>query len=492
MRTGRPSVEDRTSHKSKAPITGESKSSSSQEIKRLLRLAEKGDLEAQTTLGEAYCDLEQYPEAIKWFRKAAAKDWILAQIAMGDMYYDGLGVQQNYEKAVDWYRKAAEQGDSEGEHSLGEMYRDGLGVTQDFAEAFIWYKRAAEKGSASAQNSLALMYELGAGVPQDYGKAQKWYARAAEKGEPFAQYNLGLVHLYGLGISADHEEALRWFRKSAEQDNEDAKIAVEHLEIMERQFKEMGIGDRSKYERVAKLLLRIPRSAAESPEFWGWIVKGQEPSKKDANKFFLACIIDYRMSADLVWENVRKAVEEKMRDPEKLWEFITSFSEKEWSSKKKEYALHWLTNAHMRAWYIGNDLVTLYDGDARKIWQNQTPNTVYDRLQRLGKHGAGENISNMIIGALLDTGQIKGMGDVKADTHVRRVLGRVFFGTEFKANESSKVVELARTIFPENPWLLDQPLYFLGGGACDATNPNCRGCYLRAECSFFNKGRRKS
>ena len=45
-------------------------------------------------------------------------------------------------------RKAAEQGDASAQLMLGLMYYNGIGVTQDLFEAAFWLRRAAEQGDA--------------------------------------------------------------------------------------------------------------------------------------------------------------------------------------------------------------------------------------------------------------------------------------------------------------------------------------------------------
>jgi endonuclease III len=90
----------------------------------------------------------------------------------------------------------------------------------------------------------------------------------------------------------------------------------------------------------------------------------------------------------------------------------------------------------------------------------------------------------MAVGALMDTGHLHGRGDVKVDIHVRRVLGRIVRGKEFAAEEASNVLELTRSMHPENPWLLDRPLYRLGQSACVAGTPKCSSCFLRPACAY--------
>ena len=51
-----------------------------------------------------------------------------AQSDLGDMYENGKGVLQDYKEAVKWYRLAAEQGDEFARSNLGIMYENGRGV----------------------------------------------------------------------------------------------------------------------------------------------------------------------------------------------------------------------------------------------------------------------------------------------------------------------------------------------------------------------------
>ena len=78
-------------------------------------------------------------------------------------------------------RALAEQGDARAQVYLGFMYVNGLGVPQDNVEAVWWYRRAAEQGSADAQSNLGFMYGTGAGVPPDYVAAHMWFNLAAAR-----------------------------------------------------------------------------------------------------------------------------------------------------------------------------------------------------------------------------------------------------------------------------------------------------------------------
>ena len=110
------------------------------------------------------------------------------------MYHNGYGVVQNYTEAVNWYRKSAEQGYAEAQNNLGWMYQNGYGVAQSYTEAVNWFRKSAEQGYAEAQYNLGAMYANGDGVAQNYTEAVKWFRKSAEQGYAEAQNNLGWMY----------------------------------------------------------------------------------------------------------------------------------------------------------------------------------------------------------------------------------------------------------------------------------------------------------
>ena len=134
------------------------------------KAAEQGIPPAQFFLGLMYYRghgvLQDYVEAMKWFRKAAEQGTFRvdegsrayevrleqdgAQYNLGLMYYRGHGVLQDYVEAMKWFRKAAEQGKAHAQWYLGEMYAKGEGVTQDEVEGYAWYLLANVKTPAEA------------------------------------------------------------------------------------------------------------------------------------------------------------------------------------------------------------------------------------------------------------------------------------------------------------------------------------------------------
>lgn len=172
-------------------------------------------------------DLEFVPELIK---KIAEQGNAIGQVDLGNMYYNGTGVEENHEEAVKWFRKAAEQGSYRGQYALGTMYYLGTGVEKNYAEAVKWYRKATEHGNFIAMELLGSLFEHGKGVEQDYKEAVKCYRKAAEHGNFIAMKLLGSMFEQGKGIEQDYEEAVKWYKKAAEKGHPDEpKEALERL-----------------------------------------------------------------------------------------------------------------------------------------------------------------------------------------------------------------------------------------------------------------------
>ena len=149
-----------------------------------------------------------------------------AQVAQGDLFYNGEGDKKDFTQAVFWYTKAAEQGYAEGQYFLGYCYYAGEGVDQDFAKAVEWYEKAAEQNDARAQQKLGSCYYFGEGAEQNFEKAADLFIKSAEQGRPYAQYLLGFCYFHGQGVEKDQKLAAQWFAKSAEQGEMEAQFCI--------------------------------------------------------------------------------------------------------------------------------------------------------------------------------------------------------------------------------------------------------------------------
>ncbi len=77
-----------------------------------------------------------------------------AENALGNIYYLGLGVDQDYKKAREWYFKAALKGNAAACVNAGHLYSQGLGVPKDIMRTYAWFVHAKKAGSQEADNYL--------------------------------------------------------------------------------------------------------------------------------------------------------------------------------------------------------------------------------------------------------------------------------------------------------------------------------------------------
>lgn len=193
-------------------------------------------------------------------------------------YQNGVScyVAQNYPEAVKWYRKAADQGVAGAQFSLGVCYDFGDGVLQDHAEAVKWYRQAAAQGIAGAQNNLGNCYRDGHGVAQDQAEAIKWYRKAVVQGDARAQYNLGRCYLYGMGVAKNEAEGIMWLKKSLENGSGLAGFALgnhfsvaslipNYSEAVKYYRRAVQLGDTHSAGNLANVLERL-KEADTTPE----------------------------------------------------------------------------------------------------------------------------------------------------------------------------------------------------------------------------------
>ena len=162
--------------------------------------AEAGDKGATRTLAELYYlgreGVEQdFTEAARWYLKLAQRGDVRAQTTLGLMYFRGYGVQKDLQAALRWWSFAAAANDPGAQYNLGVAYENGYGVAQDYAQAVQWYTKAAERPPyhVQAQFNLGMLYHEGKGVAKDPVRAYFWVKVAALQGDELAQDRLPKV-----------------------------------------------------------------------------------------------------------------------------------------------------------------------------------------------------------------------------------------------------------------------------------------------------------
>jgi TPR repeat protein len=121
-------------------------------VVELPKPAPERKIDPLATADRAYAE-GNYSEAVTVLKPLAEKNNAKAQLRLGRLYLEGLGVERNEAEALKLFRKAAEQGENEARLRLGDMYAAGRGVPQSNFQAFVWYGVAAREGNAAAKNN---------------------------------------------------------------------------------------------------------------------------------------------------------------------------------------------------------------------------------------------------------------------------------------------------------------------------------------------------
>ena len=230
---------------------------------------DKNSLAAHLARGKKRREAGDYSGAAKAFEPAAIAGDPVAQVAIGDLYLYGKGVEQSYVKAHGWYVKAVKLGNAQAQHMLGVLYSNGWGVKRDSNLAMSWFEQSAQQGWAPGQYQLGLLLlnaqtdpaqmadglqwirkaamqglaeagfvlassiERGKGTsPSSIYDAMHWYREAAERGHAPGQFALAEIYLQGRPqVPRDLGEALKWFTRAADQGH---VVAQSNLATMHR------------------------------------------------------------------------------------------------------------------------------------------------------------------------------------------------------------------------------------------------------------------
>ncbi|MCI0508005.1 MAG: AgmX/PglI C-terminal domain-containing protein [Gammaproteobacteria bacterium] len=170
-----------------------------------------------------------------------------AQMLLGQLYFNGEGVEKDLKAAMYWYEKAAAQGFTDAQYRLGSLYFDGnYNIPKDYDNAYKWLQLAMESGHAEAKSKVEGLFKLetgkvvnlhespevlqqvassgnqharflysekllkGEGFPQDKAQAVAMLTEDAKQGFVKAQKRLGELYFYGDGVAQDYYEAYAW------------------------------------------------------------------------------------------------------------------------------------------------------------------------------------------------------------------------------------------------------------------------------------------
>jgi hypothetical protein len=182
-----------------------------------------------------------------------------AQYSLGRAYYGGSGIPVDDVEAVKWFHKSADQGNANAQFCLGSAYLWGNhGLPINYAEAIKWLKKAADQRHYRAEWLHDVAYCQNRGVPKDYTEAASWYRKSAEQGDHICQYMLGLALEKGEGIPRDYNEAYMWLNLSASNGH---KRSIKHRDELEAKMSGHQIAEAQKLSREWKPTKRLDQTS---------------------------------------------------------------------------------------------------------------------------------------------------------------------------------------------------------------------------------------
>lgn len=119
-----------------------------------------------------------------------------ANYFVGCIYEDGTNeVPKNLEYAFFYYQQSADEiGYLEGILALGKMYYHGMGTQKNYQNAFKYYKIVFEKNAHPvASFMLGRMYQYGEGVNKNLSLARDFYNLAIKSGNIYGMINLAML-----------------------------------------------------------------------------------------------------------------------------------------------------------------------------------------------------------------------------------------------------------------------------------------------------------
>ncbi len=178
-----------------------------------------------------------HSEAYRTLQELAEKEFLPAYTYLGDMSFNGLGIEASTPNAIKWYEKAvagsprfyaeAEKASFEkAAFALVKIYQEGLGVPANPAKVETFLKRVDEQtNSHRAQFQLFLYYKN-----SSIEEAMRYLEKSAEGGYSFAQFELGAFYEQGtVPFHKDYEKAAFWYFKAGLEGNRQAQRSLNRL-----------------------------------------------------------------------------------------------------------------------------------------------------------------------------------------------------------------------------------------------------------------------
>jgi len=150
-----------------------------------------------------------------------------AMLALGDMYFYGLGARVDYSKSRKWYKSAVAQSSTVAMSKLGQLYFHGLDTAQDFQRAQYYFELAGRDKDSESWCSLGCIYY----TMSDYEAVLECFENGHRSGSRHAAYLLGMMYYCGFGVEENQRKAKELVENAALQGD---RASISALDIWSR------------------------------------------------------------------------------------------------------------------------------------------------------------------------------------------------------------------------------------------------------------------
>lgn len=226
-------------------------------LEQLTSLATDGLAEAQTWLGLALLEERKTEEGLGWLKKSADGGSSEGQYALGQAYFEGLGLPVDKKESFRLFRLAADQGHAEAMLEAGRMRMAGAGCQRNTADGLDLIRRSADALESQAILFMGRYCYGDQRGMRDAAQAFAWFRLGAMLGSPESQYWLGRMYYEGKGVSTDNNRAIQWLTESASQGYRPAAGLLASDAYQKEELAKAKAAYQQELERHTKALERI-------------------------------------------------------------------------------------------------------------------------------------------------------------------------------------------------------------------------------------------
>ena len=189
------------------------------------QLADAGNGEALLKLASYYDDLGDSASAIDVLRRSAESGNLIGMLTYGEKLLEGEYLPADTALGLSYYyRAAAKEPESFGvQIAMAQVYLQGLGTAPDTAAAIPYLRKAAGMESGWALSQIGDMYYYGrGGFPHDSDSAWFYYYQASHQDDPRGDYMMGVYQ----DLRGNDEGAFSYYASAARNGNRDAYVEV--------------------------------------------------------------------------------------------------------------------------------------------------------------------------------------------------------------------------------------------------------------------------